>query len=243
VPRSAARRRAGTGDVRIDGTRIDMYRHATALEYFRMLVEDDDSIPLLEAAASIAQDAHPALDLQAVLARFDRLAGELADACRSASTETARLQRTLRFYFGTQGFAGNAEAYDEADNSYLHRVLETRRGIPISLAVLFVELAGHVGLDADGVAFPGHFLVRVNLREGIVVVDPFTGESLDRDELERRAAPHGVEAERLLGPASDRQVLVRMLNNLRAIHARRGQAALLSKVEARLRILGVEAGR
>lgn len=214
-----------------------MYTRVSPVEYFRTLVDEPASIPLLEAAASLALDAYPSLDLQAVLDDVDRLCRQLADACRRASTETARLQQVLRFFYGVHGFAGNVAAYDDPDNSYLHRVLETRRGIPISLAVLLRELATHVGLDVDGVSFPGHFLVRVNLHAGTVVIDPFTGASLDRAELERRAAPHGVGADALLAPATSWQVLARMLNNLRAIHARRGRADLLDPVLERLRIL------
>lgn len=212
-----------------------MYEPTTALGYFRMLVDGTETIPLFEAAASIAQDAYPAHDLQATMAAFDRLADRIAHECNGASTETARLERTLRFFFGQQGFAGNVEAYYDADNSYLHRVLETRRGIPISLAVLFRELAAHVGLDADGVSAPGHFLVRVNLHDGIVVIDPFAGTSLGVDELARRAAPQTVE--RMLRPASARQILMRMLGNLRAIHDRDGNVDLREKVEARMKIL------
>lgn len=219
-----------------------MYEPTTPLGYFRMLVGDADSVPLFEAAASIAVDAYPSLDLQSSLAAFDRLARELADDCRGAATETARLQRLLRFFFARKGFGGNLEDYYDPDNSYLHRVLETRRGIPISLAVLLVELGRHVGLDVEGVSFPGHFLVRVNLHEGIVIVDPFTGSSLDVDELSRRAAPHGGELEDLLQPAGERQILLRMLANLRAIHAERGQPDLLDKVEARMRIVEGERG-
>jgi regulator of sirC expression with transglutaminase-like and TPR domain len=218
-----------------------MFRPVPPLEYFRMLVDDPSSIPLLEAAASLGLDAHPSLDLQSSLAEVDRMARRLADECRRASTETERLQRALRFFYATQRFAGNVHAYYDPDNSYLHRVVETRRGIPITLAVLFAELAGHVGLDVDGVAFPGHFLLRVNLHAGTVVVDPFSGRSLDREELARRAAPHGIAADLLLRPASARQILIRMLNNLRAIHASQGREDLLEKVLARLRILGGEA--
>lgn len=214
-----------------------MHEPTTVLGYFRMLVGDAASIPLLEAATSIGLDAYPSLDLQESLARFDRLAARLADACRDASTETARLQRVLGFFYAREGFAGNAERYYDPDNSYLHRVLETRRGIPITLAVLFAELAKHVGLDAAGIAFPGHFLVRVDLRQGLVVIDPFSGKSLDAAELERRIAAHGADVETLLRPASARQILARMLGNLRAIHAAQGRAELLAKVDERLRIL------
>jgi regulator of sirC expression with transglutaminase-like and TPR domain len=217
-----------------------MYQPIPDLAYFRLLTGDADSIPLLEAAASIALDAYPSLDLQGTLAAFDRLARQLAQDCRGASTETRRLQRALRFFYVTQGFAGNVQAYYDPDNSYLHRVIETRRGIPITLAVLFAELARHVGLDVDGVAFPGHFMLKVNLHEGMAVIDPFNGNSLDRDELVRRAAPHGVGIERLLQPASARQILIRMLGNLRAIHDQQGHTELLAKVEERLRIVQSE---
>jgi regulator of sirC expression with transglutaminase-like and TPR domain len=214
-----------------------MDRSISDLDYFRTLVRDPGSIPLLEAAASIGLDAHPSLDLQALLADVDRLAGQLAHDCRHASTETARLQRALRFFYVAQGFAGNRGAYYDPDNSYLHRVIETRRGIPITLAVLFAELARHVGLEVEGVSFPGHFLLRVDLHEGTVVIDPFTGASLDLAELGRRAEAHGASATQLLGPASAHQILVRMLSNLRAIHVEQGRRDLLDKVMERLRIL------
>jgi len=218
-----------------------MYGPIPPLDYFRLLVQDPERIPLLEAAAAIALDAAPELDLQEVLLAFDRLAEGLAAQCRGASTEAMRLRRLLGFFYESEGFAGNAEAYYAAENSYLHRVLEKRRGIPITLGLLLVELARHVGLDAEGVSFPGHFLVRVNLRDGVAVVDPFTGQTLDREELQRRAAPYGASLGQLLQPAPAREILLRMLRNLRAIHEQAGDEALLEGVWQRLRILG-EAG-
>ena len=149
----------------------------------------------------------------------------------------ARLQRVSRFFYGKLGFAGNVNNYYDPDNSFVHRVLETRRGIPITLALLFGELARNVGLDAAGVAFPGHFLVKVRLHDGVVVIDPFTGQSLDHDELQRRASAHGGALERLLRPASPQQILIRMLHNLQAIYEQQGSTELLEKVTARLRIL------
>ncbi|MBP8308729.1 MAG: transglutaminase family protein [Burkholderiaceae bacterium] len=214
-----------------------MFEPLPDLAYFRLLVGDSQAIPLLEAAASIGVVAYPALDLQGTLSTFDGLAGQVADSCRGASTEMARLQRVSRFFYGKLGFAGNVNNYYDPDNSFVHRVLETRRGIPITLALLFGELARHVGLDAAGVAFPGHFLVKVRLHDGVVVIDPFTGQSLDHDELQRRASAHGGALERLLRPASPQQILIRMLHNLQAIYEQQGSTELLEKVTARLRIL------
>ena len=214
-----------------------MYQAIPELAYFRLLISDADSIPLFEAAASIGQDADPALDLQGTLAKFDEMARELSEACRGATTEMLRLQRLLGFIYVTQGFAGNADDYYNADNSYLHRVIETRRGIPITLAVLLCELADHVGIKLEGIAFPGHFLVKADLHEGIVVIDPFTGKSLDYEALEIRAAPYGMSVERLLRPASARQILIRMLSNLQSIHEQQRRPELLDKVMQRLQML------
>jgi regulator of sirC expression with transglutaminase-like and TPR domain len=214
-----------------------MYQAIPELAYFKLLISDADTIPLFEAAASIGQDADPTLDLQGTLAKFDELARALSDVCRGATTEMTRLQRLLGFVYGTQGFAGNANDYYNADNSYLHRVIETRKGIPITLAVLLCELAEHVGIDIEGVAFPGHFLVKASLHEGIVVIDPFNGKNLDYEALELRAAPYGMSVERLLRPASARQILIRMLSNLQAIHEQQQSHELLNKVMQRLQIL------
>jgi len=169
--------------------------------------------------------------------KFDSLATEMAQRCRGSSTESGRLQRALVFFYNEKGFSGNADDYYHPDHSYLHKVLQTRRGIPISLAVLFSELTRHIGLEIDGVSFPGHFLLRARLHEGIAILDPFTGDSLDQASLERRAAPYGVRPERLLHPASARQILIRMLSNLQAIHAERGEHEVLQRVQARLAIL------
>ena len=147
------------------------------LDFFRLLVQDENTIPLFEAAASIATDADPTLDLEQLRTTFDVMAIRLGIEARNASTENARLGCLLRFFFDTARFAGNAEDYYSPDNSYLHRVLETRRGIPITLSVVLLELARHIGLDADGVSFPGHFLVRVKLGGGLVVIDPFPSAS------------------------------------------------------------------
>ncbi|MCX7201003.1 MAG: transglutaminase-like domain-containing protein, partial [Burkholderiales bacterium] len=137
-----------------------MYQTISDLDYFRMLVKDAQTMPLLESAIVLGRMAYPELDLQQVQADVDALAAQLAQACRSASTERARLTHALQWFYGTHGFAGNAQQYYDADNSYLHRVIATRRGIPISLGVLFAELTRHIGLELSGVSFPGHFLLR-----------------------------------------------------------------------------------
>ena len=200
----------------------------TALEYFAALVAEDDSLSLTEAAVSIAQDEFPQLDTQAVLAEIDSLAVKLKRRIPPDAVPVQRLRWLNRFFFQDLGFAGNVNNYYDPQNSYLHVVLSTRRGIPITLAVLYIELATQIGLTARGVSFPGHFLIKLRMPEGEVVVDPFTGHSLSREQLDELLAPYkrnrGLTGDfdaplgLFLQPAPVRDVLARMLRNLKEIH-------------------------
>jgi len=200
----------------------------TALEYFSMLVADDASLSLLEAAAAIAQDEYPRLDTQSVLARIDALADRLKRRIPADAVPVQRLRWLNRYFFHELGFAGNVNDYYDARNSYLNAVLETRRGIPITLSLLYVELATQIGLTARGVSFPGHFLVKLKMPRGEVVIDPFTGQSLSREELDELLVPYrkrqGLEGDfdvplgLFLQAAPARDVLARMLRNLKEIH-------------------------
>ncbi len=160
----------------------------TPLRYFATLVQSDDGLPLLEAAASLAQDDHPELDVQQVLADVDALVVRLRRRVAPGASVVERLRALGQFFFGELGFSGNANDYYDRGNSHVHQVLHTRRGIPISLAVLWLELAGGLDLPADGVSFPGHFLVQAHLPDGRVVIDPFTGQSLGSADLRERLA-------------------------------------------------------
>jgi regulator of sirC expression with transglutaminase-like and TPR domain len=172
----------------------------TPLQHFATLVDSDVEFPLLEAAASLAQDEYPELDLQQVLGDVDQLLARIRRRLPADAPALARLRTLTQFLYGDLGYAGNINNYYDPDNSYLHVVLRTRRGIPISLAVLWMELAQGLGLSARGVGFPGHFMVKVSLPKGQVVVDPMTGQSLSREELLERLEPfrgsgHGLEAD------------------------------------------------
>lgn len=204
------------------------YAAPTPLEYFAALVAEDESLNLLEAAVSLAQDDEPQLDVQAVLARVDEFGRRLRQRLTPDTVPAERLRQLTRFFHGELGFAGNLNNYYAAENSYLHRVLDTRRGIPISLAVLLLELAEHAGLRAAGVAFPGHFLLKCRMGMGEIVIDPFTGSPMSSTRLEELLAVyrHGSELpadldlplEFFLRAASKRQILARMLRNLKEVH-------------------------
>ena len=218
----------------------------TTLGYFASLVAEDASLPLIEAAASIAQDDYPDLDTQGVLAEIDALAHKLRRRIPADAVAVQRLRWLNNFFFQEVGFAGNANDYYDPANSYLHKVLHTRRGIPITLALLYAELAVQIGLNAQGVSFPGHFLVKLRMPQGEVIVDPFTGRSLSREALEQMLVPYkrGSALERFDAPlglylqaAPPRDVLARMLRNLKEIHRSAEDWPRLLAVTQRLVIL------
>ena len=216
----------------------------SVLDYFSALVSDDAQIPLLEAAISLGQDEHPDLDVQAVLAQIDALAGRLRERVPADAAPLHRLRLLNRYFFRELGFAGNVNDYQAIDNSYVHRVLETRRGIPISLAVIYQELATQISLTARGISFPGHFLVKLKMPAGEAVLDPFTGQTLSREALEERLDPYrrqqglvgdfDVPLGLFLQPAEPRDVLARMLNNLKRLHQEQADWGRLLAVQHRL---------
>lgn len=219
----------------------------TALEHFAALVADDASLSLTEAAISIAQDEHPLLDSQSVLAELDVLADRLKRRIPADAPPVQKLRFLNRYFFQELGFAGNLNDYYASGNSYVHEVLRTRCGIPISLAIIYLEFAGQVGLTARGVSFPGHFLVKVRMPQGEVILDPFSGQSLSRDELDERLVPYkrrqGLQGEfdmplgLFLQAASPREVLARLLRNLKEIHRAAEDWPRLLAVQQRLVLL------
>lgn len=224
---------------------------ASPLDYFSLLVADDEGFPLLEAAAALAQYEYSALDLQSVLAEVDALSRRVCARLPADAGPLHRVRVLHRFFFEELGFGGNVNDFYHVDNSYLHRVLLTRQGIPISLAVLYIELAGRMGLDASGVSFPGHFLVKLRLPQGDALIDPLSGQSLSREALQEWLEPYlehalgraprrrsGVDVlSTFLVPAAPREIVARMLRNLEALHRQAGDWSRLLAVQERLVVL------
>lgn len=216
----------------------------TALDYFASLVADDASFALMEAAVAVAQDEEPQLDTQAVLAEIDALTERLQRRLPADSSPIQRLRLLNRYFFQDLGFAGNINDYYAVDNSYIHRVLAQRSGIPITLALLYIELAGGIGLQARGISFPGHFLIKVKMPQGEVVIDPFSGRSLSREDLDERLAPfkrrRGLVDDMdmplglFLQPATPREIVARLLRNLKEIHRSAEDWPRLVQVQDRL---------
>lgn len=223
------------------------FKPPTPLDYFGALVQSDAQFHLLEAAVSLGQDEYPQLDVLQVLAEVDALLARLRRRLPADAPAMHKLRLLNHFFFHDLHFGGNLNHYYDPENSYLHRVLERRRGIPVSLAVLWLELAQGLGLPAHGVGFPGHFMVKVNLPQAQVVIDPFSGQSLSREELLSRLeawrGSHGLSGQsdlplgHYLQAMPAREIVARMLRNLKEIHRTQEDWQRLVAVEDRLLVL------
>ena len=191
---------------------------------------NDADIPLFATALLIAKDEYPELDSAAYESRLQAYSRSIEKLVRGAP-EAAQLRSINSFLFDELGFSGDDKDYYDPRNSYLNDVLDRRLGNPISLAVVQIELAQRLGVPLEGISFPGHFLVRLPLEEGIVVLDPYQkGRSLDAAELRQRARAHtdshdidDTRLARMLEPASHRAILTRMLRNLKGVYIEREQ--------------------
>ncbi len=183
-----------------------------------------EPIPLARGALLIAKDEYPELDLERYLDELAALAREAEPAMRAAQSTVEKIQSLSDFLFTRKGFEGNRDQYGDPRNSFLNEVLERRLGIPISLSVLYIEVGRRLGLNLYGVSFPTHFLVKAVDDRGELIIDPFNeGTILDLDEIRARLQqiyrqPVEVHPD-MLKPVGGRQILARMLRNLKNIYA------------------------
>jgi regulator of sirC expression with transglutaminase-like and TPR domain len=219
-------------------------RRRTTLDALRALAAGGgESVPLDLGAALVAAHEQPWLEPDLVVSDLDELAGGLHMPTGAPLVEqVARLNHHL---FSTLGFCGDEAVYDAPFNSYLDRVLERRKGLPILLSLVYLEVARRVGVACDGVSFPGHFLVGTRGHEPRFFVDPFhRGAVLREDQLLARLAGRlerpvlaREDAERYLAPCTNRALLVRMNRNLKASFLRRRDDAGALRAVDRLLIL------
>jgi regulator of sirC expression with transglutaminase-like and TPR domain len=208
------------------------------MDFSALAALSDERIDVITGALLIAKDEYPGLDVERERSRLDELAKPLGRLDGLDAAEQATL--VSEYLFGECGFRGNSEDYYDPKNTFLNDVLDRRRGIPISLSVVYAEVAKRGGVVANGIGFPGHFLVRIESESsGPIVVDPFgCGRIVGPgalDSLLERAHRRARKVDRsLLQPAPPRAVLVRMLMNLKGIYASRGELARLLVVLSRI---------
>jgi regulator of sirC expression with transglutaminase-like and TPR domain len=191
-----------------------------------LISRGEEEFDLAEAALLLAKDEYPALDVDAYLQRLDRLGNELRTRLPRQPAPEDLIVALNTFLFDELGFTGNTENFYDPRNSFLNEVLDRKLGIPITLSIVYMEIARRVGLALEGVSFPGHFLVKLPTHHGDLVLDPFAGgiPVSEEDLLDRLEETYGelpastAELPRLLTSAGNKDILLRMLRNLRGIY-------------------------
>ena len=209
---------------------------------FRRLLGGETCVSLPRIALEIARDAYPKLDIDGHLARIDGLARRVADRCSWPAKTKAALGQVNWVLFVEEGLRGDEESYYDPRNSYLNDVLDRKRGIPISLSILYAAVAAPLGLELVGVNLPSHFVLRVVGEPGPLFVDPFHGGALlDRagcDRLiEQATGRYTPLADSQLEPAGPGTIVARMLRNLKANYLREDDYASTLPVARRLAAL------
>ena len=200
---------------------------AAACRQFAALVEptqEDASIDLAVAALAIARTEYPGLDVRYYLGRLHALAGRVRGRMRSNPTAREVIALLNRVLFDEEGLRGNRDDYYDARNSFLNDVLDRKLGIPITLSVIYMEVARRVGFPIAGTGMPGHFLLKYyDVMSGEIIIDPFNrGRIVGNAECQQRLNEiYSGELElqpEFLQSVTHREILTRMLNNLRQIY-------------------------
>jgi regulator of sirC expression with transglutaminase-like and TPR domain len=183
----------------------------------------DGDINLAQAALLLAAEEYPDLDVGAYLDKLEQMALALKRRLPVGAVPANLIAALNKFLFQELGFAGEVAEYYEARNNFLNEVIDRRRGIPITLAIIYIDIGRRIGLAIEGVSFPAHFLVKCKFSEGMVVLDPFAGGiSLSIDELVTRIEslhpgmqPSKAAVMEMLASARNKDILARILRNLK----------------------------
>ena len=201
--------------------------HTPESDFAQAIAGNDHEVDLFGGAVAIARLGRDDVDAHALARELDLI----AEAVRGREVQPpgpGPLARAVTAeLFEALGYRGNREHYTDPENSYINRVIERRLGIPITLSLVYMEIAQRVGLECDGIGFPGHFLVRCGGDDGFFL-DPFNGgEQLSRQDLEGRLEGHTADLpslDSLLAAVTRRQILQRMLVNLCVAYQGMGDA-------------------
>lgn len=205
---------------------------------------------LARAALMVAKHFNSAIQIQHYLDQFDADAEAILARKPSDASRHWVIAQLNHFLFEQRGFRGNAEDYYDPRNSLLSEVMDRRLGIPITLCVVYMELGWRLGLPLEGIAFPGHFLVKCQMERGVIVIDPFhAGLSLSEEVLRERLVQQGItlradqDIQEWLQPAPKRAIIGRLLRNLKKIYSDTGQLAEAIRVLDLLLIVDPSQGR
>ena len=189
----------------------------------REIDKPDNEINLAKAALCFAQIEYPYLDIEAYLQKLEQIAQKIEPQLPTSRYPLKVIQVINNYLYQELGFRGNSENYYDPKNSFLNHVIERRLGIPISLAVVYLEIAKHLNFPMVGIGMPGHFLLRPDFEDAGIFIDVFNqGEILFPQDCEAKLQQLYLKPVKLkpefLNPVSNRQILLRMLTNLKQIY-------------------------
>lgn len=207
-----------------------------------MVNRPEPAIGLAHAALLVAAESDPRLDPEAELRTLAGWADELKARIEPGWTSLQRLARLRSFTYEHLGFRGDRADYHSPSNALLHEVIQRRRGIPLTLAIIFLELGWSIGLALEGVGFPGHFLVRLAGEPRDLLLDPFQGGMTVHEEdcrriLEELSGGRTAYEPRLIASVGKRAMIARLLLNLKGAYLRTGKDELALAAVERLLLL------
>jgi regulator of sirC expression with transglutaminase-like and TPR domain len=183
-----------------------------------LLAGRDDDMELDQAALNLAMIEFPDLDFGPSLEALDRFANDIADRCSDLSDGREFVRVANQYLFHEIGLRGNADDYYNPRNSCLNEVLQGRLGIPITLSVVYMEIGRRLAKHVAGIGLPRHFVIQYDDGDYSTYIDPFHGGVILSPDDCYRLAQVEDENPRLLAPAGKRQIVMRMINNLRGIY-------------------------
>lgn len=198
--------------------------------FYREIDRPDREIDLAKAALYMALEEYPNCDTEEYLNALDAMADEVRDLLPAQNYPLRIIQTINRYLYDDLGFSGNEADYYDPRNSFLNEVIDRRTGIPISLSLVYLEVAKRIEFPMVGIGMPGHFLIRPDFEDAGIFVDAFNGgEVLFPEDCQARLSQiYGQPMElqpAFLAPASNKQLLGRMLGNLKAIYLNQRDAA------------------
>ena len=211
-------------------------------EQFMRLVRRESDVDLVVAALEIARDGQPELDFEPTLQTIRTAVTELTRSVALAGNDRKELELLIRYLTDELNLHGHYESFDSSDCSYLNRVIETGRGIPITLSVVYMAVANELGIPLAGVSAPSHFLTQLQTDSAVLYIDPFRrGHIMDETEcvewLHELTELPSAELRPMLKPTSERKIIIRLLNNLKALFGGRDEWSSAWKVQKRLALL------
>lgn len=202
-----------------------MTDHPYRTAFEALFSQPDQDINLAEAALMIARLEYEDLDIENYLSKIQSIANEINNRLPETANAAEILKQLNHVLFIEKGYEGNSQAYYDPKNSFLNDVIERKLGIPISLSILYIELGHALGLPLAGVSFPGHFLVKLEISDGAIVLDPyFGGISLNEEDIEERLQEYygpRLDKSRLhgvLASCSNKEIILRVMRNLRNLY-------------------------